>query len=151
LKLVRLVVEDAYQMPSHKWYEWRTQPVERRPGDDDSPWARDMERSLRLAGMAVALPPENVQKPEDRYIPTVHLASVCEPGDLLFRWDVARTQQGTFIGHVGVLMPGGLVLENVRPTSRLFSLSRGVTVLTPIQHFPVTLAVRFDAAIPPTR
>jgi hypothetical protein len=151
LKLVRLVVEDAYGMRSHEWYKWRTHPVERAPGDDDSPWARDMERSLRLAGMAVALPPENVQKPEDRYVSTLHLASVCEPGDLLFRWDVARTKQGTFVGHVGILMPGGMVLENVSPRSRLYSFTRGVTVLTPVANFPTTLAVRFDPLTPPSQ
>ena len=143
LQLVRLVVEDAFDMHSHEWYNWLTYPVERAPGDDRSPWARDMERSLNAAGMSIAAPTSAPKTIEDRYVPMVELASVTQPGDLLFRWDVAKTKAGTFIGHVGVLLPGGMVLENVSPGSRPNSFRRNVTSLTPLKLFPVTLAVRF--------
>jgi hypothetical protein len=139
LQLVRLVVEDAFGLPSHGWYKWMTRRVERAAGDDSDPWARDMERSLRVNEFAVASPAGST-----RYVTGGQLAAACEPGDLLFRWDVARTAQGTFVGHVGILMPGELVLENVNPNSRPSSLCRGTTALTPLSAFPVTLAARFS-------
>ena len=144
LQLTRLIVEDACKLEPWGFYKWRTHPVERADGDDQSPWARDMERSLKLAGMSVAEPTSAPKTTEDRYVPMVELVSVTEPGDLLFRWDVARTKAGTFIGHVGVLLPGGVVLENVSPQSRPNSFKRTVTSLTPLRLFPVTLAVRFN-------
>jgi len=137
LQMVRLIVEDAFNMPSHSFYRWKTHMVERAPGDDFDPWARDMERSFRLDGYGVAVPQEN-----SRYLTRLELQSAA-PGDLLFRWDVARTRQGTFIGHVGILMPGGLVLENINPASRPTAMTRDVTALTSLEAFPVTLAARF--------
>jgi hypothetical protein len=138
LQMVRLVVEDAFQLPSHGWYKWLTHRVERAAGDDTSPWARDMERSMRAGGFAAVGPSEG-----NRYVVRGQLAAACEPGDLLFRWDVAKTKAGTFVGHVGVLLPGQLVLENINPASRACSLVRGSTAVTPLSMFPVTLAVRF--------
>ena len=143
LQMVRLVVEDACDLAPYGFYRWRTHVVERAATDDDSPWARDMERSLKAAGMAVAEPTPNPKTREDRYVSMMHLASVAEPGDLLFRWDVAQTRAGTWIGHVGILMPGNLVLENIAPSSRPESFQRQSTSLTPIQNFRVTLAARF--------
>jgi len=138
LMLARLVVEDAFGLPSHGWYRWLTHRVEREPGDDTDPWARDMERSLRAGGFGVAEPAAG-----ERYVSSVALAPVCEAGDILFRWDVAKTRQGTFVGHVGILMPGEMVLENIGPASRKRSFFNGPTALTPLSDFPVTLAARF--------
>jgi hypothetical protein len=137
LQLVRLVVESAYGMKPHEFYRWRTHPVERLPGDDNDPWARDMERSLREAGMAALRPDEG------RYVSTETLLLNGNPGDLLFRWDTAKNARGSFVGHVGILLGGGLVLENVNPAYRPASLMRGVTALTPVSKFLTTLAVRF--------
>lgn len=137
LQLVRLVVESAYGMKPHGFYNWLTHPVERLPGDDHDPWARDMERSLREAGMASLLPDEG------RYVSAERLAAGGNPGDLLFRWDTAKNRQGSHVGHVGILLGGGLVLENVNPAYRPGSLVRGATALTPITKFLTTLVVRF--------
>jgi hypothetical protein len=144
LQLTRLIVEDACNLEPWGFYKWRTHIVERAPTDDTAPWARDMERSLNAAGMSIAGPMLDPKVREDRYVPMVVLASLVEPGDLLFRWDVARTRAGTFIGHVGILLPGGVVLENVSPGSRPNSFRRNVTSVTPLKFFPVTLAVRFN-------
>jgi hypothetical protein len=138
LMLTRLIVENAFGLPSHGWYKWRTHVVERAPGDDNDPWARDMERSMREGDFGVLTPPDG-----SRYVTGAQLAAVAEPGDLLFRWDVARTRAGTFIGHVGVLMDGQMVLENINPASRPGSFQLGSTALTPLSMFPVTLVARF--------
>jgi hypothetical protein len=137
LQLTRIIIEDAYSMKSHAFYNWLTHPVERAAGDDREPWARDMERSLRNAGMAKDFGDERYVRPE-------RILGDCEPGVLLFRWDTAPSRAGTFIGHVGVLMPGGMVLENVHPRHRSGSFFRGVTALTPLEEFRVTTVIQFD-------
>ena len=139
LKLVRLVVEDAFDWPSHKFYEYRSDIVERHAKDNREPWARDMERSLGNQGMTVLVPDWR-----ERYVSPGEILEKGEPGDLLFRWNTARTRFGTYVGHVGVLMENGLVLENINPAYRSKSFMRGVTGLTPLEHFLVTRVVRFD-------
>ena len=139
LKLVRLVIEDAMGWPSHKFYEYRTDIVERHPRDDKSPWARDMERSLHNQGMTVLNP-----EPGERYVSPVKIIDEARPGDLLFKWNSARTRSGTFVGHVGILMHNNLVLENINPAYRARSFMRGVTGLTPLSEFLVTRVVRFE-------
>lgn len=135
LKLVRLVIEDAYGMPSGKFYDWRTDVVDQYVRASQDPYARDMERSLRYAGMAVELDYHG------RYV-KLDDARI-KPGDLLFRYDTAKDARGIWVGHVGILMPGGLVLENIDPRSRLKSLNRGPTCLTPFGFWPVTTVIRF--------
>lgn len=137
LQLVRLIVEDAYGMKPYSFYDWLTHPVERAEGDNHEPWSRDMERSLREAGMRHDFGAQRYAHPYD-------IETQCDPGTLLFRWDTARTKQGTYIGHVGILMPGGMVLENVNPAHRINSFFRGVTALTPLKDFRVTSVIEFD-------
>lgn len=134
LKLVRLVVEDAYSLGSHGLYRYRSRVVDADKRASRDPYARDMEASLRDQGMAVS------QVYDGPYVDQEF--AQLEPGDLLFRFDVAKDARGVYIGHVGVLMPGGLVLENVTP--RANSLSRGYTCLTPLWTWPVTTVVRFQ-------
>jgi hypothetical protein len=141
LKLVRVIVEDAFGMQPWSWYsQWLTDDrrVQRAPGDDYEPWARDMERALRDARLAYSIPNEG------RYVSHEKIMRTCGWGTLLFRWDTAKTKRGTFVGHVGILMPGGLVLENVNPAFRAMSLARGFTCLTPLSQFPVTTAIDYE-------
>ena len=142
LQLVRLIVEDAYGMKPYSFYDWRTHVVEREKLDSREPWARDMERSFRAAGMAIDFG-------DERYVNPASILERCEPGVLLFRWDVAKSQYGTLIGHVGILMPGGMVLENVNPVHRSNSFVRGVTALTPLEDFRVTTVIQFDPSSKP--
>jgi hypothetical protein len=129
LQQVRFVIEDAFEWRPFQWYdeyvtEW-VQPV----GYDraEGHWARDAERSLRNLGMSVQF---NERK----------------PGDLVFNWETAYSQQwGAYIGHVGVLMHGDLVLENINPRHRVGrAFIRDSTALTPIHVWSrVTSVVRF--------
>ena len=143
LALTRVVVEDALFDGKWRFYEWRTHLVERLPNapkDAMGPVARDMERSLREAGMAVAVPRKA------RHLQPDEMQDL-QPGDILFRWDAARWKWGAepaFYGHVGILMPGELVLENINPAYRAHSFKLGVNALTPLRHYLVTTAVRFD-------
>lgn len=146
LAAVRIVVEHA--LFGGRWgefYRWRTQPVERVQGAPKSahdPVARDMERSLTRAGMNLQLPTDGRHLIPDKTL---------VPGDLLFRWDAAAWKWGEvpYYGHVGILLDGGLVLENINPAYRSHSLQRGVTALTPIDRFQFTTAIRFDPVAPP--
>lgn len=140
LALVRIVVEDALWNGGRRFYDWRTHPVERKVGAPQSafvPVARDMERSLTRAGMGISLNMDGRHA-----IPDARL----QPGDLLFRWDAAHWPLGElpYYGHVGILLHGDLVLENINPAYRAHSLSRGATSLTPLDRFTFTAAVRFD-------
>jgi hypothetical protein len=138
LQHTRIIIERAHGLPSHGWYAWRTHPVERLPGDDKDPWARDMERSLRANGFAVESPTTG-----NRYL-TEEQVSNGIPGDIVFRWDLYKTKAGSFVGHVGILLPGGVVYENINPNSRPTSYKLGVNSLTPIKDFRMTLIARFD-------
>lgn len=146
LAAVRIIVEAALFNGAWRFYDWRTQPVERKAGaprEAFEPVARDMERSLVRAGMALPLEHHGTRyaAPDDTLV----------PGDLLFRWDTAAWKWGEVehYGHVGVLLDGGLVLENIKPSNRSFSLQRGVLSLTPIDRFTFTTAIRFDPGAPP--
>lgn len=142
LTFVRLIIERALGWPSHRLYHWRTQVVERPAGDDGgTPWARDMERSLRSAGMELEGPRYGPPNDPRRYVRPTRLTA----GDLLFRWDAAWP-----VGHVALYAGRGVVLESVDPAGRPGSFARGVTVLSPLGFWPVTTAVRFDPSKPPT-
>lgn len=139
LTLVRLIIQDAYNLTYDEFYAHRTDPVPR--PNLSTPWARDMERSFRAQGMAVPIPVTWGPNGDSRYIDTNDKR--LKPGDLLFRSDTATNSAGMDVGHVAVLMPGKLVLENIDPQYRPKSLSRGVTSLTPLGNWPVTTAIRF--------
>jgi hypothetical protein len=145
LALVRVVIERAFDMRPYGFYAWRTHPVERE--DTTVPWARDMERSLARAGMDVithrygpAGDPMRYARVEDAH-----------PGELLFRWDAGRTPDGVYVGHVGILLDRGLVLENVDPRYRKSTrgMWRGSNRLTPVGQWPVTSVVAFDPSVAP--
>lgn len=136
LAAVRLIVERAHGWRPGALYElFGTHRVEREGGPPPAAWwARDLERSLREQGHAVPI-------------------AKAEPGALLFNWRAAVNAHGVYVGHVGILTHGGLVLENIRPEWRPQSLKRTLAdgrtstlVLTPRHTFPTTLAVHLPAA-----
>lgn len=135
LRLVRMVIEHALDIDFYGTY--LTHRVERAPSDDTDPWARDVERSMRLGGYAVLAP-----QPNQRYVGMRALKEVAMPGDLLFRHDVAPTRAGTNVGHVGILLHNGLVLENINPRFRPEGFHRRNTAVTPLVYYRVTLAAR---------
>ena len=135
LKAVRIVVEHALGISFYDSY--LTARVERAPGDDNDPWARDMERSLRSDGYGIIEP-----TPGQRYIGNRIMRELAQPGDLLFRWDVAPTKAGTFVGHVGILLEHDLVLENINPRFRPEGFNRRNTSVTPLVFFRTTLVAR---------
>ncbi len=141
LGFVTSVLREALALPIPEFYDRyvreRADPVEH--WVQDEPWARDVQKSLRALGMGVEKP---------------------EPGDLLFVWRDAKSETWTareghevYIGHVGVLLAPGGVLENVRAAWRPQSFNRGEIQFTPLawwQHrfdagqTPVIEACRFD-------
>lgn len=144
LGLVRIVVENALFDGAWRFYEWKTHEATGKPPGRD-PWARDMERSLTLARMAVPSHRTGPDGDPGRYVDLT--LSPPTPGDLLFRWDTAKDlDSGEFIGHVGLAMPGRMVLENVSPSYREAHTGvwRGPTRLSPLGAWPVTTVVRFD-------
>lgn len=84
LRLIRQVVEHAFDLPSHTFYSlYWTHRVEE--NDTLVPWARDLERSLRAQGYAVY---------------------TVQPGDLVFDYRIAWPY-----GHVGLVLPDYTVLD----------------------------------------
>jgi cell wall-associated NlpC family hydrolase len=137
LRLVRIIVEHALGINFYATY--LTHRVERAPGDDTDPWARDLERSLREGGHGIITPPAGANS---RYIGNRTLRELAQPGDLLFRWDVAPTKAGTNVGHVGILLAHDLVLENINPRFRPDGFHRRGTSVTPLVHYRTTLVAR---------
>lgn len=130
LAFVRRVIEKALGRPDRWLYEhavteWvQPEGYDRRLGH----WARDAERSLRNLGMTLV---------GDRP----------KPGDLLFNYEAAPSPygEGHNYGHVGILVDRGMVIENVDPAYRPFSLPKGAICLTPRRvRWPATTIVRFD-------
>lgn len=151
LAQVRIIVEHALFGGRWHWYAWRTLNADGKPRDETDPWARDMERSLKAAGMALDLPRVGPPGDPTRYVDWSHpdTRARVHPGDLVFRWDVARHSSGAFIGHVGVLVARDLVIENVNPANRASRFwNRGPTVLGPLT-WPITTVIRFDPAMTP--
>lgn len=129
LAQTRIIIEDAFGWPSHFWYavyvtDWVQPPGYNRAHGH---WARDAERSLRRMGMSVPL--------EER-----------RAGDIVFNWRSAFDKTwNAYVGHVGVLVDGDLVLENISPRFRAgVSLMRASTALTPLSEWSlVSTVVRF--------
>lgn len=143
LQLVRLIVETALGLPAFEFYR-DLERVERAPGDDQDPWARDVERTFRNRGWAVLTPEDG-----KRYVPPIAILAGAEPGSILHRWDAAKTTSGTFVGHIGILLHGGLVIENVNPIyrKRAFQATQNPTLhLTPLASFATTLVTTYQAS-----
>jgi hypothetical protein len=142
LQLVRLIIETALQLQPFTLYHG-LERVERAPGDDTDPWARDLERTHRNRGWAILQPEAG-----KRYVHRNDILELAPPGSILHRWDAAKTPAGTFIGHVGILLHGGLVIENVSPLYRKRSFQSRANPnlhLTPIADFPTTLVTNYRA------
>ncbi len=128
LAIVRVVVEHALGMASHEMYaRWLVAGTTHREGDDRarlaaaklSPWAADLEASVKRLGWAVRL--------GDRL-----------PGDLVFDHAAAAPY-----GHVGVLLDHSTVLENIDPSYRKGSIHLPNSLsLTPLESRPWTLVAR---------
>ena len=123
LAFVRQVVERALGMEDGEFYRRFVDPyfaprAGERVGVDISPrWARGAERALRAAGLTVPV-------------------GAAEPGDILFDYRVSRPY-----GHVGILMPGGLVLENTTANRGWRRPDRGAIRLTPMREWGVPTTV----------
>ena len=152
LAQVRIIIERALWAGAWRWYDtWWTHRASDKPRGVTGPWARDMEASLRAAGMALELPRTGPAGDPTRYVAMGQAMAdgLIRPGDLVFRWDVAKHSSGAFIGHVGVLVARDVVVENVAPSNRASrSWNRGPTVLGPLT-WPVTAVIRFDPDTPP--
>ena len=127
LAFVRQIVEHALDMEPGEFYKefvdpyFKLRPGERLGVDIHPRWARGAERALRVAGLAVPL-------------------LAMRPGDLLFSYRVSRPY-----GHVGILMPGNLVLENTTADRGWKKEGRGAIRLTPLSEWdPITTAVKLE-------
>lgn len=125
LAFVRSVVEQAFDLPPHTFYSKWVDPnfhlvANEVFGSDIHPrWARGAERAFRAAKLTV--PIEEMQ-----------------PGDLLFSYKVSKPY-----GHVGILLPGKLVLENTTADRGWRQPNSGAVRLTPLRQWsPVTTVVR---------
>lgn len=151
LAMVRVVIERAFWKGAWRWYDgWRIILVDKDKRASRNPYARDMEASLRDLGQALILPRRDHENPDtgavdrDRYV-DINAAwneGQIAPGDLAFRWDVVKDANGVWIGHVGIVMPGKMVLENT--PGRPGALGRGATYLGALGSWPVTSVIRFD-------
>lgn len=150
LKDVRLIIEKALGWGDGEFYSrHRTDIVETPSADSPFRWtraphARDMERSLRVQGMEVSR--DEVQ-----------------PGDLLFnfrgapynpdKWDddfpgVPFPPEPVCIGHVGIYVGLGMMLENINPYYRTYGFNRKYLSLTPLSQYEkfqgkITTVIRF--------
>lgn len=120
LKAVRQIVEDAMGWPSHHFYTlYWTHRVEENTTTE--PWARDLERSLRMQGFKVDGPPKQ--------------------GDLVFNYNAAAPY-----GHVGLMLTDELVIENY-PGTRGFK-GPGAIQITALSDWakPTTVIRLIDGA-----
>lgn len=151
LSQVRIILERALFGGAWRLYDWRTRTAADKPAGVTDPWARDLEASLKAAGMALDVPRVGPTGDATRYVDwwAPETQAQLQPGDLVFRWDTAKHPSGAFIGHVAVLVARDVVLENVNPAYRASRFwNRGPTVLGPLT-WPVTTVVRFDPGVPP--
>lgn len=129
LKFVRLVVEWGL-------FEGRTEfykrflvagtskrggtPAERLSEARLDPWAADLEASAKALGWAVP-------------------SAFRRPGDLVFNHAAAAP-----VGHVGILLSRGMVIEQIHPSYRPGSihLAHGSLSITPFASRPWTLVAR---------
>jgi hypothetical protein len=107
-------------------------------------WARDFERTVSQVGLAV-------DKKD------------LQPGDLVFKWDTAKLKlskpldvlyqgmpdaQHIYVGHVGILVAEGVVMENINPDFRKDGKAfgnKGCISLSDFNLWPaVTKCARFN-------
>lgn len=128
LALVRMIVENGCFGGRWAFYERYLVTRTSQGGSsrsDWSPWAADLEASMKQLGFQVPLAER-------------------KPGDLIFNHNAARPY-----GHVGIYLmsPSGreLVLENIRDEYRPHSQHLGRFLsLTPLEHFRRTLLARLQ-------
>lgn len=128
LKLVRVVIEAALQLPDRYVYDnWLVSGSSYRPGTDaerqaaarEGPRASDMEASAKRLGWGIPF-------------------HARQPGDLLFNFRALPPY-----GHVAVLLDRDTVLENVNHAFRPNSIHLPHSLaLTPVEALPWTLAAR---------
>ena len=129
LSFVRAVVEDALYGGVRKFYDLHLKAGTTRRGGTEaerlreawvSPWAADIERSMKVLGLGVP-------------------ALLRRPGDLVFNHNAAAP-----VGHVGILLSRDLVVENINRSYRRQSvhLPRGSLSVTPFKSLPWTLVAR---------
>lgn len=145
LAMVRVVIEQAFYGGRFEWYSrFRTIVVNPTERASKEPYSRDLEASLRDLGHALILPRTGPPGDAERYVDVRSAWNEGHilPGDIAFRWDTVKDANGVWVGHVGIIMPGGLLLENA--PSRPGALGRGPTFLGPLGSWPITTVVRFD-------
>jgi hypothetical protein len=123
LRLVRAVVERAEGLPDMGFYNKYVKQKADPPHDGFI--ARDAEKSLRALGYAIK--PDQVM-----------------PGDLVFKFDV-KYNSDFWVGHVGIIIAQGVVLENARPEWRNGGLfdNKGNVLLSDFEQWPaVTTYIR---------
>jgi len=128
LAFVRCIIERALWSGQWQLYDKYLVTGTSRRGDDPAanlreakadPWAADLEASAKRLGWAI---PSLLRK----------------PGDLVFDHRAAAP-----IGHVGILLSRGLVIENIHPTFRPKSIHLGNSIsITPFASRPWTLVAR---------
>lgn len=128
LQFTRMVVEDALKLPSHDFYRrWLLDGTTKRGNDPAKrlaearldPWASDIERSMKLAGLAAP-------------------ALLRRGGDLVFNFEASAP-----IGHVGILLDRNWVVESVNAAYRPESINLpNLISLTPYSSRPWTLVAR---------
>jgi len=118
LRLVRIVLENALGWPDEELYRRFPNKIETNTPQPRPFWSRDVQRSLRDADWMVPL--------EER-----------QPGDILAYWRAALNTHGDYVGHIGILLPGGFILENIDPAYRagLGAFSSNALSLTPADRW----------------
>lgn len=147
LVLVRVIIQNAYKISYDEFYAHRTNPV---PRDYDMhiPWARDMERSLRSKW---SVRTHRIGPTGDPFKYVDWQDPAIKPGDIIFKWDTAINRQGDHVGHVGIYIGAGLLVENVDPAYRpnSFRNSRNPTFnITPLGDWAPTTVVRWGIETP---
>lgn len=120
LQAVRLVVERALGLPPGGFYSrYGVARTTGAPGrTDPSWWASDLEASMKRLGASVPF-------------------AARLPGDLVFSHRLAAP-----VGHVGILVSRGTILEVTDPRRRPRAFARGDVCLTPWGSWEPTLVAR---------
>ena len=125
LAFVRVIIEQTFDMAPGEFYERWVDPYftlnngEKLNKDISPRWARGAERAMRASGIVVA-------------------TKAMEPGDLIFSYRVSKPY-----GHVALLMPGKLVLENTYANRGWRHPDFDAVRLTPLREWdPVTTVIR---------
>lgn len=123
LQFVREVIENALYDGERRFYsKYLVVASERKPpgtNPHDSPWAVDSEASMKKLGLTVPL-------------------TSARPGDIVFNHDT-----GLPYGHVGILLPGDFIAENIDPKFRRMGIYPDYKAITPWEQWSkITLVAR---------